>query len=89
MTPELKALWQRGKLDARCRSCGDVMAATSWCYRCYSRDLEYIPHAGTCLASGGGGTITPQMRAMRSLRHLSADRTAAMLRSGAQSRDAA
>jgi len=51
-------LWQQGKLDARCRDCGEGMAATSRCYKCGSKSLSMIPHMSegwtACLAGGGG-----------------------------------
>ena len=42
-SPDLKLAWQRGRLDARCLSCGATMAATSKCYRCRG-ELEYREH---------------------------------------------
>lgn len=45
-SPDLRLAWQRGRLDARCLSCGATMAATSRCYRCHGT-LEYREHVGT------------------------------------------
>lgn len=58
MTPDLAALWQAGKLDVRCLDCGAGSAATARCYRCGSRNLDYIAHAKgrPCLAWSGGAT---------------------------------
>ena len=58
MTPDLADLWRAGRLDSRCRDCGAGSAATSRCYRCGSRNLDYIPHAKgqPCLAWSGGAT---------------------------------
>lgn len=39
-------LWLRGRLDQRCLDCGTGSAAGTWCYRCGSTHLEYVPRIG-------------------------------------------
>ena len=71
LTDEMKALWQRSKLDCRCLDCGAESAATGWCYRCTSKNLEYIPHGAPgwtrCLGSGRSGGDTTAARATRAV----------------------
>ena len=45
-------LWDRGKMDAQCSVCGEGMAATAWCFRCYGPVLEYVSHADQAGSTG-------------------------------------
>ena len=63
---DIALLWQQGKLDARCRDCGAESAATRRCYRCFGRNLDYLPHqAGQrCLAWGSTSAPDPHNTAI-------------------------
>lgn len=36
--------WQQGRLDARCRDCGETYPAWRQCLHCGSRDMEFREH---------------------------------------------
>jgi len=69
MTPDMEDLWQQGKLDSRCRDCGEGSAASNRCFKCGSKHLDYIPHGSpgwtACLGSGRGGSDTTAATAAR------------------------
>ena len=44
LSPEQEAAWEGSRLDMRCRACGATCAASSWCFRCGSTDLDYRTH---------------------------------------------
>lgn len=44
-----------GRLDQRCRDCGFMSAASSWCCGCGGRNLEYRVHVGTGVKPGEAG----------------------------------
>ena len=54
-------LWRGGKLDCLCPKCGAGMAATSWCYRCFTplaeADIRVHVAGQPCLASGRSGRV--------------------------------
>lgn len=63
MTPDFDRLISAGKVDVRCRACGEGSAYTSRCYACGSEDLDIIPHGSpgwTHCLGGGGGAVERQ-----------------------------
>ena len=44
MTPEQLRAWQQGRLDCRCRACGETYPARRQCLHCGSTDMEYREH---------------------------------------------
>ena len=57
VTPEQAAAARESRLDQRCRACGAMSAASSFCYRCFGTDLEYRIHVPSARPGEPGGRV--------------------------------